>query len=101
VYIGYRPEDQGRGRGRIPVIYVTWDYAKKYVRWLSRKTGQEYRQLSEAEWEYMARAGSTTKYPWGNAISASRAKYSSRDGTVPVGSYAANAFGIYDTLGNV
>ena len=61
--------------------------------------------MSESEWEYMARAGSTTEYPWGDEIDSSKAKYDSGDGsgesTVPVGSYSANAFGVYDTVGNV
>ena len=90
---------------RKPVEMVSWDDAKSFVKKLSEQTGKEYRLLSEAEWEYMARAGSTTKYPWGDKIDSSKAKYNSRDGseesTVPVGSYSANAFGVHDTAGNV
>ena len=90
---------------RRPVDTVTWDEAKSFVKKLSEQTGKEYRLLSESEWEYMARAGSTTKYPWGDEIDSSKAKYASGDGseksTVPVGSYSANAFGVYDTAGNV
>ena len=86
---------------RNPVEQVSWDDAKGFTRKLSARTGKEYRLLSEAEWEYMARAGSSTKYRWGNDIGFSRAKYGSGTGTVPVGSYAANAFGVYDTVGNV
>jgi formylglycine-generating enzyme required for sulfatase activity/peptidoglycan hydrolase-like protein with peptidoglycan-binding domain len=86
---------------RNPVEKVSWEDAKDFVRRLSAKTGKEYRLLSEAEWEYVARAGSRTKYPWGNSIDKLKAKYGSRDGTRPVGSYGANAFGLYDTAGNV
>lgn len=71
---------------------------------LSAQTGKEYRLLSESEWEYIARAGSTTKYPWGDEIDSSMAKYDytgSEYGKVPVGSYSANAFGLHDTAGNV
>ena len=63
---GYRPDDYGWGRGRRPVIVVSWKDAKAYVRWLSRKTGEAYRLLSDAEWEYVARAGTRTRYWWGN-----------------------------------
>ena len=88
-----------------PVEKVSWEDAKSFVKKLSEQTGKEYRLLSESEWEYMARAGSTTKYPWGDEIDSSKAKYESKDGseesTVPVGSYSANAFGVYDTAGNV
>ena len=86
---------------RYPVEQVNWNGAKEFVRKLSAKTGKTYRLLSEAEWEYTARAGSSTKYPWGNGINSSQAKFNSRDGTVPVGSYRPNAFGVYDTVGNV
>ena len=86
---------------RNPVEKVSWNDAKEFVRKMSAKTGKTYRLLSEAEWEYVARAGSSTKYPWGNSISPSQAKFRSRDGTVPVGSYRPNAFGLYDTVGNV
>ena len=61
----HRPGDKGWGRGRRPVINVSWNNAKAYVRWLSDKTGKPYRLLSEAEWEYAARAGTTTRYNWG------------------------------------
>ena len=60
----HQPDDEGWGRGTRPVVNVSWDDAQAYLRWLSRKTGRTYRLLSEAEWEYVARAGSTTKYPW-------------------------------------
>ncbi len=88
---------------RKPVENVSWEDAKSFIKKLSEQTGKEYRLLSEPEWEYMARAGSTTKYPWGDEIDSSKAKYKikgSERGTVPVGSYSANAFGVYDTVGN-
>ena len=66
---GYRPGDGGWGRGSRPVIRVSWEDAREYVRWLSRETGQEYRLLSEAEWEYVARAGTTTARYWGESES--------------------------------
>ena len=62
------PSDQGWGKGRRPVIHVSWDDAKEYAGWLSRKTGKSYRLLSEAEWEYAARAGTTTRYALGDTI---------------------------------
>ncbi len=96
---GYRPNDEGWGRGERPVINVSWKDAKSYVAWLSREAGHEYRLLSEAEWEYAARAGTTTKYHWGNSFDSSRVNNGSR--TVPVGGFAANAFGLHDMHGNV
>jgi formylglycine-generating enzyme required for sulfatase activity len=105
---GYKPSDQGWGRGRRPVINVSWDDAKRYVDWLSNKTGKTYRLLSEAEYEYATRAGTQTAYPWGNDnIGKNNANCrrcgSQWDGkqTAPVGSFAANAFGLYDMVGNV
>ena len=62
---GYRPDDRGWGRGQRPVINASWEDAQAYIRWLSRETGQAYRLPSEAEWEYVARAGSTTARYWG------------------------------------
>ena len=106
-----RVEDEGWGRGRRPVISVSWHDAQEYVAWLSRQTGQTYRLLSEAEWEYVARAGSSTAYSWGNNIGFNRANCRDWVGlstcgdrwenTAPVGSFAANAFGVYDMHGNV
>ena len=104
---GYRPDDQGWGRGDRPAIYVSWDDAKSYAAWLSRKTGKAYRLLSEAEWEYAARAGTTTRYWWGDAIGRNLANCrgceSPWDGkqTAPVGSFLVNGFGLHDMLGNV
>ncbi len=86
---------------RKPVDSVSWNNAKEFVRRLSTKTGKTYRLLSEAEWEYMARAGSSAKYPWGNDINSSQANYHSSNGTTSVGSFSANSFGVYDTVGNV
>ena len=101
-------DDAFWGRGRRPVINVSWDDAKEYVTWLSSETGAEYRLLSEAEWEYAARAGSTTKYSWGNAIGTNRANCLLdlcgdrwEDTTAPVGSFAPNGFGLHDMHGNV
>ena len=99
---GYRPDDEGWGRGRRPVINVSWDDAQGYVRWLSRKTGEEYRLLSEAEWEYASRAGTTTRYSFGYEITPSDANYDENIGkTQPVGIYRANGFGLHDMYGNV
>ena len=110
---GYRPDDEGWGRGRRPAVNVSWDDVKSYVEWLSRKTGQEYRLLSESEWEYVARAGTTGPFHFGRTISTDQANYdgdyaygSGRKGvargkTVPVGSFPANGFGLHDVHGNV
>jgi formylglycine-generating enzyme required for sulfatase activity len=104
---GYRPSDEGWGRGRRPVINVSRDDAKAYVSWLSRKTDKPYRLLTEAEYEYATRAGTQTAYPWGDDIGKNNANCdgcrSPWDGkrTAPVGSFAANAFGLYDMVGNV
>ena len=104
---GYRPDDEGWGRGRRPVIRVSWEDAQAYVDWLSGETGEAYRLLSEAEWEYVARAGTTTRYHWGDALGRNLANC---DGcgsrwddelTSPVGSFGANAFGLHDVHGNV
>ena len=95
------------GRGRQPVVGVDWDDAKAYVAWLSRKTGKAYRLLSESEWEYAARAGTETAYWWGDGIGINQANCrgcgSSWDDRqpAPVGSFSANAFGLYDVHGNV
>jgi formylglycine-generating enzyme required for sulfatase activity len=93
-------DDRGWGKGRRPVINVSWHDAKEYAAWLSRKTGKRYRLLSEAEWEYAARAGTTTRYAFGDAISKGQAQYSA-DRTVAVGSFPANRFGLHDMHGNV
>lgn len=104
---GYRPDDQGWGRGRQPVINVSWDDARQYVRWLSQKTGNNYRLLTEAEWEYTARAGTNTAYPWGDAVGSGNANCNGcgsqwdNKQPAPVGSFRANVFGLYDMNGNV
>ena len=104
----HKPEDKGWGRANRPVINVSWDdITKEYLPWLNRKTGKQYRLLTEAEWEYAARAGSSTKYTWGDDVGQARANC---DGcgsqwdnkqTAPVGSFQPNAFGLYDMHGNV
>jgi formylglycine-generating enzyme required for sulfatase activity len=96
----YRPDDNGWGRKRRPVIYVSWDDAKAYLAWLSHKTGKPYRLLTEAEREYVTRAGTTTPYWWGTSISKSQANYGSKK-TVPADSFEANPFGLYNVHGNV
>jgi formylglycine-generating enzyme required for sulfatase activity len=99
--------DQRWGRGNRPVINVSWDDAQQYVQWLSERTGRPYRLLSEAEWEYAARAGSRTAFSWGDNIGEGNANCdgcgSTWDNkqTAPVGSFKANAFGLHDMHGNV
>jgi formylglycine-generating enzyme required for sulfatase activity len=101
------PDDSRWGRGNRPVINVSWDETKQYVAWLSRKTGKTYRLLTEAEWEYAARAGSTTNYNWGNDIGQGNAQCTGcgspldEKQTAPVGSFKPNAFGLHDMHGNV
>jgi len=112
---GVRPDDGGWGHGRLPVINVGWDDAHAYATWLSRKTGHSYRLLTEAEWEYAARAGTTTPFYTGACIDTRQANYDgnfafdgcatntgvARGRTTPVGSFEPNAFGLYDMAGNV
>ena len=96
------------GRGNRPVINVSWkDITEQFIPWLNKVTGKRYRLPTEAEWEYAARAGSESKYSWGNSIGRNKANC---DGcgsrwddskTAPVGSFAANSFGLYDMHGNV
>jgi formylglycine-generating enzyme required for sulfatase activity len=101
------PEAGGWGRGTRPVINVSWDDAQQYVAWLSRRTGKTYRLLSEAEWEYAARASTATAYPWGDEVGDGNANCdgcgSQWDGkqTAPAGSFIANPFGLHDMNGNV
>jgi formylglycine-generating enzyme required for sulfatase activity len=101
------PWDQDWGGGSSPVISVSWDDAQQYVAWLSKLTAKAYRLLSEAEWEYAARAGSNSAYAWGDNVGSGNANCSgcgSQWGgrrTAPVGSFAANAFGLFDMSGNV
>jgi formylglycine-generating enzyme required for sulfatase activity len=93
--------------GSQPSVCLNWNDASAYVAWLAKKTGKPYRLLSESEYEYATRSGRTTAYPWGNAIGKNNANCdgcgSQWDGkqTAPVGSFAANGFGLYDMVGNV
>ena len=101
------PDDRDWGRGRRPVIGVSWEDAAAYADWLSEETGEAYRLPSEAEWEYAARAGTTTSYGWGPFMGRNQANC---DGcgsrwdatrTAPVGSFAGNPWGLHDMHGNV
>lgn len=96
-------DDEGWGRGDRPVISVSWHEVQDYAAWLSGVTGEPYRLPSEAEWEYAARAGTETAYPWGNRIgrgNANTGRYNARR-TTRVGTFSPNAFGLYDMVGNV
>lgn len=101
------PSDTGWGRGKRPVINVSWQDAVDFTAWISQKTGKKFRLPSEAEWEYAARGGSSGRFPWGDDLGKNRANCqvcgSKWDGrmTAPVGSFAANGFGLYDMIGNV
>lgn len=102
-----RPNDFGFGRGNQPVVDVTWQEAMDYTRWLSRRTGKSYRLPTEAEWEYVARAGTKTRYWWGNEPRVGDAVYLDYDNRqiprspAPVDSGRRNPFGLYNTAGNV
>ncbi len=103
---GAKPGDQGWGRGDRPVINVNWNEAKDYIDWLSKKTGKEYRLLSEAEREYVTRAGTTTPFWWGRSITPALANYDGSLGgyrakTLPVKSFKPNPWGLYQVHGNV
>lgn len=87
---------------RHPVVGVSWRDAVAYSEWLGRQTGKSYRLPSEAEWEYACRAGTTTRYAFGDAITPKEANYSESIGkTTKVGAYPPNAWGLYDMHGNV
>ena len=105
---GHRqPDDRGWGRANRPVINVSWDDAAAYAAWLSLETGQDYRLPSESEWEFAARAGTTTSYGWGQDVGRNLANCygcgSRWDGrqTAPTGSFPANPWGLRDMAGNV
>jgi formylglycine-generating enzyme required for sulfatase activity len=110
---GYRPSDRSWGRGRQPVINLWWEDARAYVRWISERTLRPYRLLSEAEREYVTRAGTTTPFWWGDSISTEQANYDGdfkygcgrkgvyRQRTVRVDSFAPNPWGLYQVHGNV
>ncbi len=104
---GYSPHWIDGGNYNHPIVSVSWNDTQSFIDWLNRKTGGSYRLPSEAEWEYAARAGTTTKYSWGDGIGNNRANC---DGcgsqwddkwTAPVGSFPANAWGLHDMHGNV
>jgi formylglycine-generating enzyme required for sulfatase activity len=97
------PNDEGWGRGQRPVINVSWEDAQAYAVWLSGETKHTYRLPTEAEWEFVCRAGTTTEYSSGDRITVQDANYSkSRIGeTSNVGTYPANRWGLYDLHGNV
>ena len=104
---GYRPSDEGWGRGARPVINVNREDVLSYLNWITKKTGQLYRLPSEAEWEYASRAGTNTAFWWGRKPGVNRAVCqdcgSIYDGerTAKVGSFSKNKFGLFDTSGNV
>ena len=110
---GYSPYDGwvgyaiSWGRKNRPVINVNWDDTQSFIDWLNSKTGGSFRLPTEAEWEYAARAGSTTKYSWGDDIGSNQANCDNEncgdswEYTAPVGSFPANAWGLHDMHGNV
>ncbi len=101
------PDDRGWGRGSRPVINVSWEDARAYAGWLSAQTGARYRLPTEAEWEFVARSGTGTRYWWGDSIGQGKANCfdcGSPDGGLrssPVGSFAASPWGVHDMAGNV
>ncbi len=102
-----RPKSSGWDRKTHPVNEISWDDALAYTKWLSKKTRKNYRLLSEAEWEYVARAGTTTSYWWGTSPGTNNAHCfdckSDFNTSKParVGIYKPNPFGLYDTAGNL
>jgi formylglycine-generating enzyme required for sulfatase activity len=100
-----KASDVGWGREDRPVMLISWDEAKQYVDWLKRTTGKDYRLLTEAEWEYAARAGTTTRWSFGDdeKLLGDYAWFESNANrrTQPVAGKKPNAFGLYDMHGNV
>ena len=103
----YKVDDEGWGRGRRPVINISWEEATQYAAWLSAQTGKRYRLPTEAEWEYAARARSSTRYSWGDDVGLNRANCNNEycgdqwEFTAPAGSFDTNAWGLHDMQGNV
>ena len=106
----HRPDDEDYGRGNRPVINVSWDDVQEFIAWLNTNTNGDYRLPTESEWEYAARAGSVTKYSWGDDIREDDGIWANClntfcgdpwDNTAPVGSFPANAWGLHDMHGNV
>ncbi len=109
---GVLPSDNNWGRGRNPVINVSWEDAKSYIDWLSKLTGQKYRLLTEAEREYITRAGTNTPFWWGDNITPAQANYDGTKGyidektglfrkqTLTVNTFDANPWGFYQVSGN-
>jgi formylglycine-generating enzyme required for sulfatase activity len=101
------PPDEGWGRGPRPVIHVGWSDVHAFIDWLNAGTGRRFRLPTEAEWEYAARAGSTSLYPWGDAVDHALLNNSVDTGadewpyTAPVGQFPPNALGLFDMLGNI
>ncbi len=101
------PDDNKWGRGKRPVINITWAEAKAYAAWLSKKTGKTYRLPSEAEWEYAARGGTATRFFWGDDQGRNKANCDKcgspfdKKQTSPAGNFDPNPFGLYDMHGNV
>lgn len=101
------PFDEGWGRGKRPVVHVSWKDASAYVEWLSRKTGVKYRLPSAVEWEYAALARARTAFSWGSKLGKNKAncdgcgsQWDNRQ-SAPVASFKPNAFGLYDMVGTV
>lgn len=103
----FGPLSRDWGRGRMPVMNVSWEDAAAYAKWLSDQTGQKYRLPSEAEWEYAARGGKDTPFWWGGTVGQNRANCKGcgskwdKKKAAPAGSFAANPYGLFDTAGNV
>ena len=109
----HNPSDDALGRGDRPVIHVNWNDAQQYVTWLSDRTGHDYRLASESEWEYAARAGTIGRYNTGDCINSHQASFGGADPatscpsgitrlqSMPVASFAPNAFGLFDIHGHV
>ena len=101
------PDDMGWGRGKRPVINVSWNDAQAYAEWLSVQTGQLYRLPSEAEWEYAARAGTESAYWWGDALQPGMAQcddcqsLTATSQSAEVGSHPSNPWGLFDMSGNI
>lgn len=106
---GYQPSDSSWGRGKRPVVNVSWKDAQAYVAWLKRKTGRDYHLPSEAQREYATRAGTTTPFWWGATITNDQANFTNDGGrrgqfpyqTAPVDTFEPNPWGLFQVHGNV